>query len=469
MTTSRRQFIGKMGGMAATAGAASMGCSVLSARKEGRSAKRPLNILLLMTDQHRYDAMGFMGNENVSTPTLDGIAARGTAFERAYCQSPVCTASRISMLMGRYNHSTNVLYHPLPSARHMVSFPQSMRAKGYATGCFGKLHVNGRDDLDWDVYRSKKDWPKPKVEPGMRILGGAIIGGDNPLGLPSPLPEESHWEWNAKEETLNFMEENRGNPWFIQCSFGKPHPAFQPPKRHWNTIDRAKIKIPRYPADDLEDVSPRRWERMVKQKIDKVTDEDVLDAMQGYYGNIAFCDELFGEVLAKLDELGLRENTLIVFTADHGEMLYSHRLWSKFCFFKESVRVPLIISLPGVVRSGFKTDALAELIDLYPTFMELQGFDTPDTVQGKSMVPLLTGATETHKDIVRSELRDGFAMQFDGRYKIVDNGPELKPELYDHENDPREINNLAEFPEQRKRVQRMLRELRKWGQTDLYP
>ena len=223
---------------------------------------------------------------------------------------------------------------------------------------------------------------------------------------------------NDMRHTIAFMEENRDGPWFIQCSFRKPHPPFLPPQRQWDRIDRSNLIIPRYPADDLDDVNPALWQRPNgASRAPELDDEVVLDAMQGYYGSLAYCDELFGQVLGVLDNLGLREDTLVVFTADHGEMLYDHRLWSKSNFFEQSVHIPLILSWPGQLEAG-RSEALAEHIDLFPTFTDLLSLETPDSVQGRSLAPVLRGEMESNRDMVHSEQSRGFAMQFDGRWKI---------------------------------------------------
>jgi arylsulfatase A-like enzyme len=283
-------------------------------------------------------------------------------------------------------------------------------------------------------------------------------------------------EWRAKEGAIAFMREQRDRPWVIQCSMNKPHPAFQPPKSYWDKIDRSKLEVPRYPEDDLEDVHPRLWEGMVGRDLEDLTDEQVRDAMQGYYGNVAFADAMMGEVVAALDDLRLRDDTLIVYTADHGEMLYHHRLWTKFCFFDASVRVPLIFSLPGVAPAGRETSALVEHIDLFPTFMELLGLETPAEVQGRSFVSTLTGDSDRHRDAVRSEHyfkgdngRVATLMHFDGRFKTIDNGPDFPPELYDLESDPREITSLPQKRKHKKRVETTVADLREWVQQDAVP
>ena len=200
----------------------------------------------------------------------------------------------------------------------------------------------------------------------------------------------------------------------------------------------------------------------------ELDDEVVLDAMQGYYACLAYCDELFGQVLGVLDHLDLREDTLVVFTSDHGEMLYDHRRWSKSNFFEQSVHVPLILSWPGQLEAG-QSDALTEHVDLFPTFMDLLGLETPDSVQGRSLAPVLRGEMASNRDLVHSEVRRGIAMQFDGRWKFIHNGDGAEHELYDLQEDPREITNLAMNPEYSEKVEELAAELSAWKQQDAVP
>jgi choline-sulfatase len=457
----RREFLRAIG--AAAIGAHLSGCSAF---RGGLARKGPPNILFLMTDQFRHDALSCRGNHHVKTPVLDQLAKSGTLFSRTYCQNPVCSPARAAILFGRYTHSCGVKTNTHMAPRDLPTIPTALREYGYTTACFGKLHINGRDDLDWDTKGLKKNWPQVERREGEYYLG-AGLQGDQPLATPAPFPIEYHPEWRAKEETIEFMEMNRRRPWFIQCSFNKPHPPFQPPRKHWDMIDRSKLEIPEYPEGDLDDANPALWNMMKGRKLDNITREDILDGMQGYYGNIACCDELFGEVLDALDRLGLRENTLIVFTADHGEMLHAHRLWTKFNFFEESVHVPLILSMPGLVPEDRVCDALIEQIDLFPTFMDVLGLNTPKEVQGRSFLPVAKGETEHHRDFVRSEFGGKMLMHFDGRYKFIDNGEGVIQELYDLQNDPREIENLANLPLHKARMKAFTKELRQWKNTDV--
>lgn len=451
--------------------------SSVAVAQDTRNSSR-LNVLILMADQHGPEAIGHFGDPNAITPNLDKLAKSGFSLRQAYCQIPVCTPSRTSVLTGRYAHSHGVIQNSYLADTTMVSFPQVMRKNGYVTACFGKLHTPGREHLDWDVYASGDVKLRGKdVEGQIRLSGTVGLRVHPTIGAPDLSPQATTLEWQAKENTIRFMRENRDRPWLIKCSMDKPHPAFQPPLAYWNKIDRAKLKIPEYPEDDLEDANPRYRQLMEARGMWNMSEEHILDGMQGHYGNVAFVDAMFGEILEELDKLGLRENTLVVYLSDHGEMLGQHGLWTKFVFFDASVRVPFIFSLPGVVQHGARSEALVELIDLFPTIMELTGLNAPESIQGMSLVPLLTGDTDKHRQFVFSEFplagrnapRSEFqstSMIFDGRYKLVDNGPDGPPELYDQVKDPNEFRNIALLPENKERVERMINRLRQWGNED---
>lgn len=475
--SSRRDFLSMLGAGAATTLLPRLGWAL-------NPKKRPLNILFLVCDQYRPDALSRYGDPYAITPSLDSLAAAGVSFRQTYCQAPICMASRNCIMTGRYAHSTGVITNGYLSNPNQISYAQLLRSKGYKTACFGKLHTPGRIKQDWDIYvPGNSNPPKEKIAPGDILLPMMFhTDGKLPLGAPYPFPETETEEWHAVQNTIKFLDGNGDRPWLVQCSLLRPHPPLQPPKRYWEMIDRAKLQIPsrNYPKDDLADANPRYWENMERRGLTHLTDDQVRDAMQGYYGNIAFADHLLGMVLRQLDHSGLRENTLVVFTADHGEMLDDHRLWTKMVFFDPSVRVPLILHLPDVISGGRNSKALVEQIDLFPTMMGLLGFETPSSVQGKSFLKLAKGETGHHRDVVYSEFpnepmytKSGIynptRMQFNGRYKVVDNGQDIDPEIYDLQEDPLEIINLCHHPAQQDRLKRMLNELRAWGKQHDVP
>lgn len=447
-------------------------------------SKKPLNVLLLMADQYRPDALSKFGDPNALTSNLDALATAGASFRQTYCQVPICVGSRNCLLTGRYAHSTGVVTNGCMANPDQVSFAQHLRSKGYLTACFGKLHTPGREKQDWEILNSNvKDSAGDLRTNDPRLLPMFFhTDGTMPLGAPYPLDEKATQEWSAAEDTINFLKEKQNRPWLVQCSLIKPHPPFQPPKKYWEMVDRSKLKVAghKYPVTDLSHANPRYWRAMKRRGLDHLTDDQILDAMQGYYGSIAFDNDLFGKVLSQLDASGQRENTLVIFTADHGEMLDDHRLWTKMVFFDPSVRVPLIMHLPGVIEGGRQTKALVEHIDMFPTMMDALGFDTPAGVQGRSFLSLAKGETSTHRDAVYSEFPnvpmykpDGSynpsMMRFDGRFKVVDNGDSIVPELYDLSTDHLEIRNLAIEPEHKGTVQKMIGEVRAWAKQDVAP
>ena len=404
-----------------------------------------------MADQYIHDAFNFAGDKHVPTPNLDKLASQGTYFRQTYCQFPLCTPSRTSFTLGRYAHSTGIYGNGVGDApRDQISFPQILRQQGFMTQCLGKLHISGRDDLDWDNPEQQfRQTPKER----RRVLD-AKVGA-----FAGPLSQLEDWVW--KGEMIAFLNKHAQEPWFLECSFILPHPPWVTPKECWDRVNRPLLEETyraiqqRYPASKREDG-------------EKHSERRVLDSMQAYYGNVGLVDTMVGEILSTLEKLGLRQDTLVLFTSDHGEMLYEHRTWGKDRFYDHSVRVPLIISWPGVLPQGRASDALVQMIDLYPTILEVMGLEVPKSAQGKSLLPLLEGKTDVHWDVVYSELDGDRVMQFDGRYKWIDNGAK-SPEVYDMKNDPDEVKNLATFPEFQKRVDPKLKELRTWRSTDLVP
>jgi arylsulfatase A-like enzyme len=204
------------------------------------------------------------------------------------------------------------------------------------------IRLVGKNLTGMSVYKREKRTVGIQENGGVILPNGVNLNDASTIGAPDPFPKTETDEWYAKENTIKFIRENTSSPWLIQCSMKKPHPPYQPPREYWDMIDRTKLVIPSYPKDDLKDASPAYELGMKKRGMVNMSKEQILDGMQGYYGNIAFMDAMFKEVLDELDKLGLKENTLIIYTSDHGEMLHDHGLWTKMVFFDASVRIPLI-------------------------------------------------------------------------------------------------------------------------------
>ena len=412
--------------------------------------RRPKHIIWLMADQYIHDAFNFAGDRHAPTPNLDKLASQGTYLKQTYCQFPLCTPSRVSFTLGRYAHSTGVYQNGVVAPRDVTSFAEVLRRNGFITQVLGKLHIAGRDDLDWDNPEEQfKQHPKQRKQ--LLDAKSGVFNG--------PLLDLQDWVW--KDEMIAFLKKHAQERWFLECSFIVPHPPWVAPKECWDRVNRALVE------QTLRDIN-QRYPVTKKAGGQKAAEQYVLDSMQAYYGNVNLVDVMVGEILTTLDKLGLREDTLVIFTSDHGEMLYQHRAWGKQSFFDPSVRVPLIISWPGVLPQGKTSDGLVQMIDLYPTLLDVLGLEIPKSAQGKSLLPLLQGKTEKQWDVVYSELEGGKVMQFDGRYKWIDNGTGA-PELYDMKNDPWELRDLASVPEFRERMEAKVKELRQWRETDVAP
>lgn len=444
----------------------------------------PPNILWICTDQQRFDTIGALGNAHVSTPNMDRLVAGGTAFRRAYCQSPICTPSRTSFLTGQYASAVHV------NGNGNESFPDSpplvtklLADAGYDCGLIGKLHlasafrrVEPRVDDGYRYWQyshaPRDDWPEGHDYADWVREQGAVLGEltQDPAGVPTHLHQTT---WCA-EKTIEFIRQERTGPWLASVNIYDPHPPFNPPAEYRAQFDPAAMPGPRFRESDLarqDRLAPldfqscgRRPEELdIKNPVIPMTPDlglvegesvggarDAWTLQAAYYAMIKLIDDQLGRMLDALDETGQRENTLIIFMSDHGEMLGDHGLIQKGCRFYEGlVRVPLIFVLPEQVQAGLQSDALVELTDIAPTLLELAGVPVPDWMQGRSLLPILTGRADpaVHRDFVRCEYYDALdqpdgtfgTMYCDGRYKLnLYHGHDLG-ELYDLVEDPHEF------------------------------
>ena len=444
------------------------------------------NILWICTDQQRYDTIGALGNPHVSTPNIDRLVAEGVAFTRAYCQSPICTPSRASFMTGMYASTVHV------NGNGNSHFPEDpslitrlLADVGYDCGLIGKLHLAGAsgrveprvDDGyrywqyshaprdDWDEGHDYADWVRSKG----KVLGKLTESLDG-------VPAEYHQTTWCGEKTIKFISEEREGPWLASVNIYDPHEPFNPPKSYRDQFDPEEMPEPLFRDEDLTqqkeletidfqssgrppeelDIKNPIIPRTPNSEAEDIALEGAKDARSlkaAYYAMIKQIDDQVGRIVDVLEETGQRENTLVIFTSDHGEMLGDHGLIRKGCRFYEGlVRVPLIFSMPGVFRSGEKSKALVELTDIAPTLLELVGQRVPDRMQGKSLLRMLTGevSPEHHRDYVRSEYYDAVdmpdgtyaTMYRDEQYKLVVYHGHNLGELYDLWDDPNEFNNL---------------------------
>jgi arylsulfatase A-like enzyme len=376
----------------------------------------PPNILWICTDQQRYDTIGALGNPHVHTPNIDRLAAEGVAFSHAFCQTPICTPSRASFLTGMYPSTIHACVNGNGFWGEAAPLITKLLADaGYDCGLAGKLHLSGAQGRieprpqedgyrvfhwshhpadDWPEGHAYREWVEARGESLRRLY-------EHPERIPPALHQTS---WCA-DMAIAFIEADRDGPWLMSVNTFDPHAPFDPPQDYLDRFDPAKLPGPLFRESDFE--AQARLASVEFQSRPHYPDSfRASEVKAAYYAMIELIDDNVGRMLAALDRCGQRENTIVIFTSDHGETLGDHGLMLKGCRFYEGlVRVPLIISWPGHFREGLVSDALVELTDIAPTLMEASGLPKPARTQGRSLLPILTGGADPHfhRQFVRSE------------------------------------------------------------------
>ena len=440
-------------------------------------AKKP-NILFIISDDLNT-SLGCYGHPIVKTPNIDKLAARGVRFDHAYCQFPLCGPSRNCMLTGLHPNSTGILANAqifrqtIPSH---ISLPQAFRLDCYFAARIGKLYhynvpnsigTNGHDDPgSWEVETNPAGVDRLDEEPFIYSLTPGQFGGTLSW-YASPQPDAKHtdgMEAADAEWILERCAKQKDRPFFLAVGFFRPHTPYVAPKAYYDLYPVKNMPVVQGIAEDQKDI-PKAALMSYKKEQDKLTDDLRRQAVQAYFASISFMDAQAGRVLDALERLGLKDNTVVVFTSDHGYHLGEHGLWQKQSLFEESTRVPLIIAGPGVAQSGSVANAPVGLIDLYPTLTDLSHTKHPENLQGQSLVPMLQNPKVLGRGWSISQVvRGGGIKRFGASAAVGDNvqrffGYTLRTprwrytewdegrqgrELYDHDADAKEITNLAD-------------------------
>jgi iduronate 2-sulfatase len=445
-------------------------------------AGRP-NVLFLISDDLN-NMLGCYGDPLARTPNLDRLAARGVRFDRAYCQFPLCGPSRNSMLTGLYPNSNGILRNAeifrqtIPSH---VSLPQAFRREGYFAARIGKLYhynvpksvgTNGHDDPgSWELELNPAGVDRLEEEPHIFTLTPGQFGGtlswyaspkSDPYHTDGLMAADAEW-------VLQRCARQPQRPFFLAVGFFRPHTPYVAPKDpYFGYYPESQMRVVQGVAEDQADL-PAAALGSYKREQDKLTDDLRRQCLQAYYASISFMDAQVGRVVDALDRLGLADNTIIVFTSDHGYHTGEHGLWQKMSLFEQSARVPLLIVAPGVAKQGTVAETPVGLIDLYPTLSELCGVSPPEDLQGQSLVPMLQDVSATGRGWALSQVtRGGNARvpQFFGyslrtprwRYTEWDEGQQGR-ELYDHRSDPGELTNLAGDPAHAQTIEELASQL----------
>jgi choline-sulfatase len=423
---------------------------------------RPPNLVLLMADQLAASFLPFHGHHVVRAPNLAALAAAGTVFESAYCASPLCAPSRFAMLAGRPPSAIGAYDNAAELPAATPTIVHALRAGGYDTALSGKMHFVGPDQLHGfeerlttDVYPAGFDWtPDWRLGSAERLPwyhhpAGVLGAGVHEAAMQTAYDDEVCFR--AVERIRELAQAPARRPFLLVVSFTNPHDPWEVRARHWDAYADAEIDLPAVPLIPREqaDAHSLRLRDMFQVDERPLSEAEVLRARHGYYAAITYVDERVGEVLAALRDNGLDGDTVVAFTADHGEMGGERGLWFKMSFLEGSARVPLVVAGPGIV-CGRVAEPVSQL-DLAPTLADLAGLPAGDGApfEGRSLAPELRGEPGRPGPVVGEYLAEGVTapavMIRRGRHKYIrcPGDPDL---LYDVAADPHELRDLAADP-----------------------
>ena len=463
---------------------------LLQAFAGGAGAQEPAprespNVLLIIVDDLRPQ-LGAYGFDIMHTPNIDRLAEEGLLFRRAYAQWPVCGPSRASLLSGLRPDTTGIYNNGrrVDSAdAEIVSLPAHFRRNGYRTLSIGKVYHSRNDDLgawseppfnaapnddNWQGYGSPEThalrlrlWEEALAQDPNALFhqfnAGAVERAD--------LPDSDYRDGRIADIAVEVLRENAGQPFFAAVGFVKPHLPFAAPSRYWDLYDRADLQ-PMAGSTRPEGTTeiPYIYSELESYRgigsDDELTGEQVLELIHGYFAAVSFVDAQVGKLLDALGRLDIRDNTIVALVGDHGFHLGEQGIWAKHSLFELSSHTPLIVSAPGQENAGGSTGALVELIDIYPSLVELAGLDPSPRFDGESFVPLMDDPDTPFKDAALSQYRHfmepyreimGYSIRTD-RYRFSlwrDNASEgavFARELYELGFEGGESVNLADDP-----------------------
>ncbi len=420
------------------------------------------NILLFVTDQHQRSTIGAYGSKLVKTPNLDALAAQGLTFDRCYTGCGLCSPIRSSLFTGTYPHDhgvlTNIHLHPirteLPPEKDILT--PKMKDAGYQLGYVGKWHVANKYsplDFGFDQYVSLSDYGAYRKELGIPLPEEAM-NYVTPVSAVDPIPVEQCRPAFLADNAIRMMQEfseDKERPFFIRLDFHGPHLPNVIPEPYASMYSLDDIEKP---STFDEDLSNKPGVQSIKRKHWEMEDmqwSTFREHMQRYYGEVTLLDHQMGRVLEELDKLGLADDTIVMFTCDHGDTMGEHRIWNKdYTMYDQIYRIPFIARWPGVIKPGTRQDAfISQMLDLTPTLLELSGAALPEGLHGLSLLPLFKNEAQERRDDAFSQFHGSHMGLYSMRmietdsYKYVLHCNDID-ELYDLKNDPDESTNLAE-------------------------
>ena len=468
------------------------------AKSFSQQPKRP-NVLFIMTDTQRLSDMGIFGNDVVKTPHLDKLAGEGVRFTNCHTQHPACMPARATVFTGRYAMAHGVWSNGVPLPKHELTMAQVFADHGYRTGGAGKFHFLPHFPYRKQVLPTMETHPEPFFGFQEYHLGEDGRSGEHwqwleqhhPEHANKPddeIPAELHNTLWSIGHTIDFMRRcaQQEQPFFAFCSFVDPHQAYNPPEPYRSMYRPEDMPEPLRQEGELEG---SRFQKMAAAGAMKRYSDRWQQAKTQHYGEMSFIDDAVGRLVQVLDELNLRQDTVIAFVADHGDMLGDHWLWWKGGYhFQGCTGVPLFFNWPGHLKTGKVIEGMCQQTDVMPTLLDLAGIDIPVSVQGKTLKSVLTDdVTETgyeyayississgayHPEFFdrsggRKNQRDVNAVDIyslrsrQWRFTVFTNAAEGTPqgELYDLQTDPHEFNNVWDDPAYQEQKQVLLRAL----------
>jgi iduronate 2-sulfatase len=449
------------------------------------SLKRP-NVLLICVDDLK-PLVGSYGDTRIKTPNIDRIARSGVLFDKAYCNQAVCAPSRNALMTGL--RSTTLGIYDLPThfrkaAPDAVTLSQYFIQHGYRAEALGKIyhvgHGNYDDAASWSVPHWRPaggDYALPESrltrddrQPPATHDTAAPAAPSKARGAATEcadVPDSAYADSSIADEAIRRLQAAKaraGQPFFLAVGFLKPHLPFVAPKKYWDLYERASFELParRVPPAGAPEFAPTSWGEL-RQYVDMpqagpVTEDQARQLIHGYHATVSFMDAQLGRVLDELERLGLEQNTIIVFWGDHGFHLGDLGMWCKHTNYEQAARIPIIVSAPGVAKTGARCAALVETVDIYPTLCELAALPIPSGLDGASFVPALKlpASAITKEAVFHAYPRStpelgqmiGRAVRTE-RYRLVEwkkpgaTADTAVLELYDYATDPEETKNLA--------------------------
>lgn len=431
------------------------------------------NVLFIAVDDLRPE-LNCYGATQIISPNIDRLANSGVVFNRAYCNVPVCGASRASLLTGLYplvDRFTDYGSRVDEEAGTVATLPQYFKDNGYRTAGIGKIFHHPNDALrSWTDLPVRPDYPNDlAVQEEWRDYRSAEYAGLNRQELPggatgpaweaADVPDDTYYDGKTATLALAKLDElaRQDKPFFLGVGFIRPHLPFNAPKKYWDLYPEESIKLadnPFMPKDSPKDADFNSNELRSYANIpdgkEPIDDATALKLRHGYYACVSFSDAQIGKIMQKLEALGLADNTIIVLWGDHGWSLGEHSHWGKHTCFNNAVQTPLIVRVPGGLQ-GAKTDALTEFVDIYPTLCELAGLALPPHLQGRSLAPVLKDPDAQVNDYLFARWNNGetvVSKRFNyTEYRNPKTGKVISSMLYDRLNDPAENVNVVNNPE----------------------